>query len=295
MLDHLAVGNLPEVRRRPVEGCSQGVQEHGRDLVRVLAAAAVGMREITARELLDDDLVGSHLREQRRNAPAQYTLNVGINARHHALRAEVVAGVVLALPLPMHHLHALGIVEALIARGTGLRKVLQQAEKQGPAVAITRRGHDRCVIDVLVVKERLDGLRTVLVIEQHHALGRPLDVLLHVRAELGDGVEHRLARLHREDAFGHVCQRRHFRQRRGAGALDQEQGEAGSLGLANQGHEVLHTRQDFRAIVRLAGSRLLRGLLRRGGRLVVFLSDDLFVRWHRQFPFLNEVRDCASG
>lgn len=120
VLDHLAVGNLPEVRRRPIEGCSQGVQEHGRDLVRVLAAAAVGMREITARELLDDDLVGSHLRKQRRNAPAQHILNVGINARHHALRAEVVTRVVLALPLPMHHLHALGIVEALIARGTGL-------------------------------------------------------------------------------------------------------------------------------------------------------------------------------
>ena len=31
----------------------------------------------------------------------------------------------------------------------------------------------------------------------------------------------------------------------------------------------------------MAGSRLLRGLLLlRGGRLVVFLSCDLFVRWH---------------
>jgi hypothetical protein len=55
------------------------VQEHGRDLVGVFAAAAVGMRKITARELLDEDLVRSHLREQRRNAPAQHTLNIGIN------------------------------------------------------------------------------------------------------------------------------------------------------------------------------------------------------------------------
>ena len=195
----------------------------------------------------------------------------------------------------MHHLQALGVVEALIALGTDLRKILPQTEVQGPAIPVTGRGQDGSVAGVLVVKEGLDGLRAVFVIEQHHALGRTLDVLLDVRAKFGDGVEHRLAGLHREDAFGRIRQRCQFRQRSGAGTFDQEQGEAGTLGFAHHGDEVLHARQDFRAIVRLTGSHLLRGLLLRGSRLVVFLGGDLFVCWHRQFPFLNEVRDCASG
>lgn len=61
----------------------------------------------------------------------------------------------------MHHLHALGIVETLVALGTGLRKVLHQTEVQGPAIPITGHGHDGCVVNVLVFQEGLDGLRPV--------------------------------------------------------------------------------------------------------------------------------------
>ncbi|WP_156509237.1 hypothetical protein [Ralstonia mannitolilytica] len=56
------------------------------------------------------------------------------------------------------------------------------------------------IADVLLVEQRLDGLRSVLVIQQHHSLGGALDALLDVGAEFGHGMEHRLARLDREAA-----------------------------------------------------------------------------------------------
>ena len=149
----------------------------------------------------------------------------------------------------MDHLLPLGMVKPLFSRSACFRKLLPQPQIERTAVAIARHGQDRCVVGVFLIEQRLDRLRPIFVIKQHHSFGGTLDALLDISLELRHGMKHCLARQDGEDAFGCVGQCGQLRQRGFDGMFDQEQHKPWPLGLAQQRDEVLHPRQDGRPLV----------------------------------------------
>ena len=102
------------------------MQQHWRRVVRILSLAAVGMNKVAPRELLDQDLIGGDFRVQGCDSAAQHILHVDINFGLNAFGTEVMAGEVFTLPLPMHHLQALGMLEAVIGLDAGRWKFLKE-------------------------------------------------------------------------------------------------------------------------------------------------------------------------
>jgi hypothetical protein len=257
VVNHFTVGDLFEMCRRAIEGCGERMQEHWRRIVCVLPTAAIRVREVAPRELLDENLVSGHLRIEGCDPGAQHILHVDVNLGLDAFWPEVMAGEVFALPLPMHHLQALGVLETVFGLDAVRWKLLEEMQVQRTAVPIRRRNQYRRVALILFLKQGLDGLRAVLIVQQHHQFSRTLDALLFIGHELGHDVKQGLACRNRQHPLCSLNQRRNFRQRGVGGALDQSQDERRSLYLARQGDEMLHAREDFGAIVRLPVARFL--------------------------------------
>ena len=114
MVNYFAVGDLLEMRGRAIEGRCERMQQHRRRFVSICAATAICVRKVASRELLDQNLVGCHLRIEGGDPGAQHILYIGVDLGLDTFRPEVVAGEVFALPLPMHHLQALGVLEAVL-------------------------------------------------------------------------------------------------------------------------------------------------------------------------------------
>ena len=155
----------------------------------------------------------------------------------------------------MHHLQALGVLEAVFGLDAVRGKFLEEMQVQRAAVPVRRRNQYRCVALILFVEQGLDGLRTVLIVQQHHQFSRTLDALLFIGHEFGYDVKQGLARRDRQHSLCDLDQRRNFWQRGVGGALDQGQDERRSLYLARQSDEMLHAREDVGAIVRLPVAR----------------------------------------
>lgn len=133
-----------------------------------------------------------------------------------------------------------GLIEPIFASRAVLWELLQDAQVQRAAVPVAGHRQNGGIVGALLVEQGLDGLRAVVVFEQHDPFGSALDVLLGGDFQLGDGVEDRLTGLDRELALGRVGQRVQFRQRRAAGLFKQAHREAGAFQLSQQADEVLH-------------------------------------------------------
>ena len=138
MIDHMAIGYLLVMRGRAIEGRGERVQQGVVVGVSIFIIGMLGMRQIVARELLDQDLILGHSREQIGNARAQSLLNIVSHHWHHAFGAEEVAGVLIALPLAVHHLHVLGLIETIFAANPGFGKFLQDAQVQCATETVAR-------------------------------------------------------------------------------------------------------------------------------------------------------------
>ncbi|MPM96187.1 hypothetical protein SDC9_143345 [bioreactor metagenome] len=199
--------------------------------------------------MLDQDLILRHLREQLGNACAQHLLNVDPSLRHDALGAQVVAGVVVAFPLAMHHLQMLSLIEAFVAADALHRKVLQEVQIQGAAVAVAGRSQHGGIVRTILVEQGQDSLCPVVIVKEHHSLGGALDAVLGGRRQFADSMKECLTRLDWQLALGRFCQCLQLRQCRRAGAFEQIHQQPGARDLAHEAYEVLCVRQDVCALI----------------------------------------------
>jgi len=163
----------------------------------------------------------------------------------------------------MHHLQMLGVIEAFVAAGALRRKVLQEVQIQGSAVAVGGRSQHGSIVGTLFVEQGQDGLCSVVIVKEHHSLGGTLDAELGSCRPFADSMKECLTRLDWQLALGRFCQCLQLRQCRRAGAFEQIHQQPGTRDLAHEADKVLCVRQDFCALI---GAMLTRTFRRRMAR-----------------------------
>lgn len=238
------------MRLRTIEGNGHDVQQDrdGVALVRFIMMCRLATAH--AREVLDEHVFVRGIWVELEYLHPQRLLHRLVDFRRDRPGSPVVAGEGFTFRLAIHHLHALGLVKARTGTAFLLRIFLFQIEVQGTAVRVAVVAQGSYITRVVAIQQGEHGLLAIVAVEEGDPLGDAFKPLTRQRVGCRDqGVQLPACR-RGQNAFGSVHFFGEVIQHNDALDFQKPLEQRHVPDLAHQSDEVLHTRQELRAMIR---------------------------------------------